>query len=183
MNWKDILKNYKPFGHNVPNRLNPKAPTMAASRQPTYPMIDTAETNTDGSPKTLGQYLSDNPKVSIDKLIARQHPNTTISDYNKYLQTKDKSLLNQIDDFSLNLIGDNNMSWKKIIKEDEKHSTDMSDEIKRIKDNIKELSLITDKTIFKYNKSIEDDRETMAEIIEQLDDYISSVLVKVSKMK
>ena len=75
------------------------------------------------------------------------------------------------------------MTWEDIIKEDEKDWTDRSDEIKRLKDNITKLDLITDKIIFKYNKSIEDDRETMAETIEQLDDYISSVLVKVSKMK
>lgn len=75
------------------------------------------------------------------------------------------------------------MNWEDIIKEDEKDWTDKSDEIKRIKDNITKLNLITDKIIFKYTKSIEDDRETMAETIEQLDDYISSVLVKVSKMK
>ena len=97
MSWKDILKNYTPFGHNTPNRLNPEAPTMAASREreTAYSALDTAETNTDGSPKTLGQYLSENPKVSLDKLIAREYPNTTIANYNKYLETgrRDKSLL------------------------------------------------------------------------------------------
>ena len=75
------------------------------------------------------------------------------------------------------------MSWEDIIKEDEKPLSDKSDEIKIIKDNIRKLDVIADKIIFKYNKSIEDDRETMAETIEQLDEYISSVLVKVSKMK
>jgi len=74
------------------------------------------------------------------------------------------------------------MNWEDIIKEDEKPLSDRSDEIKRIKDNISKLDVITDKIIFKYNKSIEDDRETMAETIEQLDEYISSIFVKVSKM-
>tara|TARA_R110000803_G_scaffold86474_1_gene152874 strand:+ start:38393 stop:38689 length:297 start_codon:yes stop_codon:yes gene_type:complete len=97
MTWKDILKNYKPFGHNIPNRLNPEAPRLADSRErgTAYSSLDTAETNTDGSPKTLGQYLSENPKGSLDKLIAREYPNTTIANYNKYLETgrRDKSLL------------------------------------------------------------------------------------------
>jgi len=75
------------------------------------------------------------------------------------------------------------MNWESIIKEDEKHFTDKYDEIKRIKDNMRKLDVITDKLIFKYKKSMFEDRETMAQIIEQLDEHISSILVKASKME
>jgi len=74
------------------------------------------------------------------------------------------------------------MTWKDIVKENGKHWTDMSDTIKRIQNNMEELIMLSDTIQVKYNRSIEDERETMAENIERLDDYISSVLVKISKL-
>lgn len=74
------------------------------------------------------------------------------------------------------------MTWRDIVKEDGKHWTDMSDKIKQIQNNIEELIVLSDTIQINYNRSIEDERETMAEKIEKLDNYISSVLVKVSKL-
>jgi hypothetical protein len=74
------------------------------------------------------------------------------------------------------------MAWKDIVKEDGKHWTDMSDKIKQIQNNLEELIVQSDAIQIKYNRSIEDERETMAKNIERLDDYISSVLVKISKL-
>jgi len=74
------------------------------------------------------------------------------------------------------------MTWKNIVKENGKHWTDKYDEIERIQNNMEELIMLTDTLQIKYRRSIEEERERMAENIEKLDDYISSVLVKISKL-
>ena len=93
----------------------------------------------------------------------------------------EKKFPRKIFEKSFKIKGDT-MTWKNIVKENGKHWTDKYDEIERIQNNMEELIMLTDTLQIKYRRSIEEERERMAENIEKLDDYISSVLVKISKL-
>ena len=95
MNWKDILKQYTPAG------------SYRFGRQIARTPLDTAETNEDGSPKTIEQYLDEvkrrQGKESIDDLTALddlpldpafsalfasdpKFRNMTVKEYNNYME-------------------------------------------------------------------------------------------------
>tara|TARA_R100000742_G_C4276428_1_gene97483 strand:- start:1663 stop:1887 length:225 start_codon:yes stop_codon:yes gene_type:complete len=74
------------------------------------------------------------------------------------------------------------MSWEHIIKEDEKPRADRLEEIYRMNRLKTKLNVMIDKIVFKHHHRIEDEGETMSEIIDQMEDYLSSVWEKVRKM-
>ena len=91
MSWKNILKQYKPIGlaggkrqgdyetdfdyHRLEDSITPQVQQT---------LLDTALTNTDGSPKTMAQVAQEKNMPELQRILAGlQDKNMTVADFNK----------------------------------------------------------------------------------------------------
>jgi len=91
MGWKEILKQYKPVALAGGKRQGDYESDSAfhvledsISPQVKQALLDTALTNTDGSPKTMQQVAQEKNMPELTRILAGlQDKNMTVADYNK----------------------------------------------------------------------------------------------------